>query len=112
MADSVPNLERAEHRSATRFDTALDVGVEGLGARTRNISASGVYFETQLNLPLGSLLNLDVQFTHGGQQHWLACEGKVVRVEEANGQNGIAARLLTPFFSSVDERVNAAVAKR
>jgi hypothetical protein len=112
MANPVPNPRRVEHRTAARFETALAVDVEGLSARTRNISATGVYLETDVDLPLGSLLNLNFEFTHGARTHWFACEGKVVRVAHADGQSGVAARLLTPFFSHDEERLTAAVSSR
>lgn len=102
----------ADHRAAARFDTALEVDVEGLTARTRNISASGVYFETDADLPIGSVLNLSVQFTHGGRTHMLTCEGEVVRVTDADGRHGVAARLLTPFFAPEEERYVAKPAAR
>lgn len=105
--DSSHQAQQTDHRAAARFDTALAVDVEGLTARARNISATGVYFETDVDLPIGTLLNLNVQFTHGGRKHWLACEGKVVRVTDADGQHGVAARLLTPFFSNDDEQLIA-----
>jgi hypothetical protein len=106
MTDPSPSRPgpAADHRTAARFDTALAVDVEGLSARTRNISATGVFFETDVDLPIGTLLNLNVQFTQGGRTHWLSCEGKVVRVTQADGHNGVAARLLTPFFSPVEEQ--------
>lgn len=104
--------EPTDHRAAARFDTALAVDVEGMTARTRNISATGVYFETDVDLPLGSVLNLNVQFTQGGRKHWLACEGTVVRVTHADGHHGVAARLLTPFFSPDEERLVATAARR
>ena len=112
MPDSQHKADHPDHRAAERFDTALTVDVEGLSARTRNISASGVYFETEVDLPIGSLLNLNVQFTHGGKQHWLACEGKVVRVTQADGRNGVAAQLLTPFFETTQEELVAQPAAR
>ena len=112
MADPYPSSDHSDHRAAARFDTALNVDVEGLSARTRNISASGVYFETDVDLPLGTVLNLSVQFTQGGRKHWLACEGKVVRVTTADGHHGVAASLLTPFFSPVEEELIAEPAKR
>ncbi len=112
MADLFPDTIWSEHRTAARFDTALAVDVEGLSAQTRNISAGGVYFETDVDLPLGSLLSLSVQFTEGGRKHWLACEGTVVRITQADGRNGVGARLLTPFFSSAEEQIAAAPAKR
>lgn len=112
MNDSRHKTEDPDHRAAARFDTALTVDVEGLSARTRNISASGVYFETEVDLPIGTLLNLNVQFTHGGKQHWLSCEGKVVRVTHADGHNGVAAQLLTPFFAPTQEELVAQPAAR
>lgn len=112
MPDFPRKTDHTNHRAAERFDTALTVDVEGLSARTRNISASGVFFETDVDLPIGTLLNLNVQFTHGGKQHWLACEGKVVRVTPADGHNGVAAQLLTPFFSPMQEEVVAQPATR
>jgi hypothetical protein len=101
-----------DHRTAARFDAALVIDVQGLQAKTRNISATGVYFETDVDLPLGSVLNLNVQFTQGGRKHWLACEGRVVRVTQADGQHGVAAELLTPFFSPEEEQYIATPAPR
>ncbi|MBC7468646.1 MAG: PilZ domain-containing protein [Ramlibacter sp.] len=114
MADSLPRsaAQHQEHRQAARFDTAIEVDVGGLSARARNISASGVYFETDVDLPVGAVLNLNVQFTHNGRKQWLACEGTVVRATRTHGQHGIAARLLTPFFAPEEERVVATIATR
>ena len=112
MPDFSRKTDPLNHRAAERFDTALTVDVEGLSARTRNISSSGVFFETDVDVPIGTLLNLNVQFTHGGKQHWLACEGKVVRVTPADGYHGVAAQLLTPFFSPMQEEVVAQPAVR
>ena len=103
MAHLAASSSFSNHRAAERFDTSLVVDVEGLPARTRNISATGLYFETELELPLGTVLNLNVQFTQGGRKHWLACEGTVVRMSQEEGHHGVAARLLTPFFGPEQE---------
>jgi len=103
---------QADHRAAARFDTAMAVDVEGRKAEAHNISATGVYFETDVEMPLGARVNLNVEFTHGGRKHWVACEGKVVRVTGANGQHGIGAELVTPFFASEDEKIVALPAKQ
>ena len=114
MPDSLARNKpsQPDHRAAARFDTALEVDMEGLEARTRNISASGVFFETAVDLPIGTVLNLNVQFTHGGQKHWLACEGEVVRVTREDDHHGVAARLLTPFFGPEEEQYVATPAAR
>lgn len=101
-----------DHRAAARFDTELEVEVQGMSAQARNISANGVYFESAVDLPIGSLLDLKLQFTQGGRKHWLACEGKVVRVTHESGRHCVAARLVTPFFSHGEERYVASAAKR
>jgi hypothetical protein len=103
---------QTDHRAAARFDTAMAVDVAGRKAEAHNISATGVYFETDVEMPLGALVNLNVQFTHGGRKHWIACEGRVVRVTDANGQHGIGAQLVTPFFAAEEERIVALPARR
>jgi hypothetical protein len=100
------------HRAADRFDAQLSMQVAGVSARTRNISATGVFFEAEVDLPVGSLANVNVPYVRGGRQHWLTCEAKVVRVTFEEGQHGFGARLLTPFFSSDSEHYVAVAAKR
>jgi len=48
---------------------------------THNISAQGVYFETDVRQEVGSLVNFTLEFTLYGERHQLLCEGKVIRVE-------------------------------
>ena len=109
---SSQSATQTDHRAAARFDTAMAVDVAGRQAEAHNISATGVYFETDVEMPLGALVNLNVQFTHGGRKHWIACEGRVVRVTDANGQHGIGAQLVTPFFSSDVEKITALPVKK
>jgi hypothetical protein len=89
----------SEQRSAARFDTALPVHVAGSTGATHNISAQGVYFETDVRQEVGALVNFTLEFTLYGQRHQLLCEGKVIRVDTGNGRVGVAARLVTPFFA-------------
>jgi hypothetical protein len=107
-APSTPAFPAQDLRAAARFDTVMALEVEGIEAWTRNISATGVYFETEAQPPLGALLNLSLAFTRGGRKHWLLCEGKVVRVSPKNDRVGVAARLLTPFFAPAEEHPAAA----
>ena len=87
-----------EQRRADRFDTGLPVRVGGGSGRTHNISAHGIYFETDTRQEPGSLVNFTVEFTLNGRTHRLLCEGKVVRVEPRGDRVGVAARLLAPLF--------------
>ena len=87
-----------EQRRFCRFDTALPVSLEGGAGRTHNVSAHGIYFETDVQQRVGSFVNLTVEFTLHGRTHRLLCEGKVLRVDDRDGRVGVAARLVSPFF--------------
>jgi len=87
-----------EQRRCDRFDAGLPVTVGGGGGRTRNISAHGIYFETDVRPQVGALVDFAVEFTLHGRKHRLLCEGKVLRVDDRDGRVGVAARLLSPFF--------------
>ena len=89
---------RREQRVTERFDTTMPVSVGGMPGVTRNISARGVYFETDVAQRLGALVNFTVEYTLQGRKRYLLCEGKVVRVERQGGRVGVAARLVAPFF--------------
>lgn len=87
-----------DQRSAVRFDTMLPVEIAGREGATHNISAQGVYFETDVQQRIGALVNFSVEFTLNGRKHRLLCEGKVVRVEANGDRIGVAARLIAPIF--------------
>jgi len=93
----------SDQRTAVRFDASLPVALEGAAGETHNISAQGVYFETDAQQRLGELVNFTLEFTLYGQQHRLLCEGKVVRVERQGDRIGVAARLVAPFFDDTEE---------
>jgi hypothetical protein len=93
-----------DQRGAARFDTTLPVYIAGAAGSTQNISAHGVYFETDVAPPLGSLVNFSLEFTLHGARQRLLCEGKVVRTERRGGRFGVAARLVAPIFDG-EERV-------
>ena len=80
--------------------TVLAVDLEGSRAWTRDVSATGVYFETGDTRPLGSLVNFLLEVTISGERMNLICEGEVVRVDpQPDGKFGIAARLRASFFA-------------
>ncbi len=81
--------------------TVLAVDLEGSRAWTRDVSATGVYFETSDTRPLGSLVNFLLEVTVSGERINLIGEGEVVRVDaQPDGKFGIAARLRTSFLAS------------
>lgn len=81
----------------------MPIRIDGAHGHTANISAHGIYFETDVPQQLGALVSFTVEFTLHGQKHHLLCEGKVVRVQPEGSRIGVAARLLAPFFADEEQ---------
>lgn len=92
-----------DRREARRFTMTLPLRVripgdnsEEFAARTRDVSFRGLYFLADADLKLGSeiefVLVLPGQVTLSSDVR-IRCYGQVVRVEEQNGQHGVAARI-------------------
>jgi hypothetical protein len=80
---------------------AVDVPVrlaDGAGV-ARNLSTSGIYFETDLALRTGASIRFTVQLddSPAGPMR-LQCEAEIVRVEEKDGRLGVGARILDMKF--------------
>jgi hypothetical protein len=89
-----------ELRTAPRFDVAAPIELDAATAATaKNISAQGIYFLSPVPHEVGSLVNVTVEYTQGGQRHLIRCEGKVLRNEPQPDGVGVAARFVAPFFA-------------
>jgi PilZ domain len=86
-----------ERRLQRRFRVGLPVGLDGTTGITRDISASGVYFETSRGLLPGTLISFSVTFEHvgTGEPLHVQYEGDIVRVEALGEQFGVAVRILS-----------------
>jgi hypothetical protein len=73
------------------------VELDGATGTTRDISASGVYFETSRGLLPGTLISFSVVFEHAGTGEPLHVkyEGEIVRLEALGAQVGVAVRVLS-----------------
>ena len=89
-------------RSADRFDTELPVEIDGVQSLTRNISATGMYIETDTHQTPGSRVHFTVEVVVRGQNLKLVCEGEVVRVDQKGDTTGVAVKLDKSFFSEVE----------
>jgi hypothetical protein len=83
----------------------MPVELAGVRGLTRNISATGVYFEAaSIHPELGTPVSLTIEVTMGGEKLQLVCDGEIVRVDpKRDGTVGIAAKLRNSFFSNADE---------
>lgn len=66
----------------------------GASGTTRDLSASGIYFETDVEPVQDSPLSFSVEFKSGTGGMALRCQAQVVRVERLDGKVGVAARIL------------------
>ena len=88
----MPQTHRSEERVSMKVPVTLPGGLTGM---TRDISASGIYFETDSEPAGDSPLAFSVEFKNEvGVGMTLRCRGQVLRVEHQGSRVGVAARIL------------------
>ncbi len=87
---------------ADRFASELPLEIDGASGLTRNVSATGVYFETTADQAPGSRVHFVVEVTVKGERLKMVCAGDVVRVERKLDTVGIAVKLSSSFFTDTD----------
>jgi len=90
-----------ERRQAIRLLMALPVEMGGGVGTTRDVSLSGIFFETMEQLPPREPISFTLVFEG---RSWsrpirLSCKGQVVRVEPSNGKLGVATTILSYRFA-------------
>lgn len=90
-------------RREERFPAALAIAMEGASGVARDVSASGIYFETDAELVEGSPLHFTVEFEDSpGRPLRLQCEARVVRVEKRGGKIGVGASIHSLKFEVLE----------
>lgn len=81
-------------RQEERFPTSVPVRLERGGAVTRDVSANGIYFITDVVFQPGTTVTfaLDFQNFPGGPIQ-VNCIARIVRIEERGEQKGVAAAI-------------------
>jgi hypothetical protein len=98
---SSPNRERA-----SRVQSCLPVSVNGVKGVTRDISATGVFFEIDDNYSAGSKIQFELQLDTPGGPLRLVCDGEVVRVVSEGGKSHVAARIISQTIESVPPKTS------
>lgn len=99
-AESQKKTFIVEKRSAQRFGLALPlIALEGDEGATHDLSATGIFFETDCSYEVGSTIKLVLGYPAGTHTQPLTCEAEVVRVSPTGGGFNTAVRLLTPLFT-------------
>ena len=89
-------------RKDERFGTDLKVKLEGGEGVVRNVSASGIYFVTDVTLDKGQPVkfSLDFQNFPSGPIS-VNCIARIVRVEEQGTSRGVAAAISSLEFRRI-----------
>ena len=88
--------EDQEKRSRERICTALPVRLGNATGITRDVSASGIFFETDAADAVGDmiLISLTVEFDTLRGKRMLSCQGDIVRIEPRDASVGVAVRII------------------
>jgi len=84
-----------EKRRASRYRVSLPVELEQGSGTTRDISQSGIFFETAQSFVRGQLIRFAVilAYAHPSAPFRLCGKGPVVRVEQRGDKVGVAVAL-------------------
>lgn len=92
--------KRLEERMSATRPVQLD---RGTGV-TRNVSTSGVFFETNEDYAEGSEIVFAIELDGPqGEKLMLRSRGQIVRVERRDGRVGVAAKVVTSKLESAAE---------
>ncbi len=86
--------QEIERRSDERVSAELPVDIGGTTCKTRNISASGLFFETDVACAVDRMISLAVEVTTPGSKKIWKCQGNIVRVEHRDGKIGVAVKII------------------
>lgn len=83
---------REEHRREERVSAALPVKLGKAKGVTRDVSASGVFFETRASYAVGNPIRFALDLDTPWGKARFQCRGKIVRLERRDGTLGVAVR--------------------
>jgi hypothetical protein len=69
--------------------------LDGAAGVTKNISATGIFFEADTKQEQGSVISFWVELDTPGGKLKLVCEGEIVRVEDGDGKTRVATKIIS-----------------
>ena len=94
-----------ENRGSPRYEVALPVEVGCEKCTSRDVSTSGIFFETDKSFSPGQPIEFTIVLEHVDPAHpvRLKCLGKIVRVDESGQKIGVAAAISSYSFEALQE---------
>ncbi len=84
-----------------RIPTTRPVHLDQGAGITLNVSASGVFFETDASNRSGSEISFSIELESPQGKMMLRCQGQIVRVEQKDGKVGVAAKIIESRLEQV-----------
>lgn len=81
------------HRKEERVGTALPVDLGTAAGTTRDVSASGIFFETDASHALSNAIRFTVALDTPSGKMMLRCRGDIVRIEPRDRKLGVAVKI-------------------
>lgn len=94
MPSAIQSLSTNDKRHEERVNAVLPVLLGNIVGMTRDVSASGMFFETSATLAPGEKISFTVEFDTPGGKRILKCLGDVVRTEIRDPVVGVAVRII------------------
>lgn len=92
-------------RKEDRVPVSLPVNVANADCITRDVSASGVFLETNSSFSAGDRIDFAIEFDSPGGKLMLKCNGQIVRVEDRNGKLGVAVKIVESVMESAEGKI-------
>lgn len=99
VTPAASTIAASDQREAPRFGVGMPYKVDGHEGQTRDLSATGLSFDSDTVYPVGSIVDLTLRYGLDGHNFPMECQVEVVRVEQHGQRFTIAARWCKPFFS-------------
>ena len=104
--------ETQDKRRQKRLGATFPVRLGKSAGVTRDVSASGVFFETDVAYHRGSKIHFEINLETPWGKAVCDCDGKIVRVERHDGAVGIAVQFGDPAVRARTLRKRTAAARR
>ena len=98
QTERMKNELRTEPRQPVNLPLKLG---DGVSAVTRDISASGLFFETSSEQRVGNLIDFEIDLDTPGGPMKLKAHGQIVRIESHGSRTGVGVKLLSSRLEAV-----------
>lgn len=83
-----------EHRQAPRVAVPLPIGLRRGRGMTRDVSANGIFFETDSTYSVGSVIDVRLDLDTPWGKVMVRSKGRIVRIEPHDDRIGVAVRFV------------------